>query len=156
MTKPAKILGVDDEADFEALIRQRFRRQVRDGEFTFLFAHHGEEALALLATEPDIELMLLDINMPVMDGLTLLNELRERQSPVRTIMVSAYGDMTNLRTAMNRGAFDFVTKPVDFNDLEVTIRKTLADIAKLHEIERLRAAAERARGNLSRSIQPAC
>ena len=112
--------------------------------------------MAALAAEPDIELMLLDINMPVMDGLTLLNELRERQSPVRTIMVSAYGDMTNLRTAMNRGAFDFVTKPVDFNDLEVTIRKTLADIAKLHEIERLRAAAERARGNLSRSIQPAC
>jgi YesN/AraC family two-component response regulator len=131
------------------LIRQRFRRQIRAEEFTFRFAHHGEEALAILAAEPDIELMLLDINMPVMDGLTLLNELRERQSPVRTIMVSAYGDMTNLRTAMNRGAFDFVTKPVDFNDLEVTIRKTLADIAKLHEIERLGAAAERARGNLS-------
>jgi adenylate cyclase len=149
MTKPAKILGVDDEADFVALILQRFRRQIRAEEFAFRFAHNGEEALALLATKPDIELMLLDINMPVMDGLTLLNELRERQSPVRTIMVSAYGDMTNLRTAMNRGAFDFVTKPVDFNDLEVTIRKTLADIAKLHEIERLGAAAERARGNLS-------
>jgi adenylate cyclase len=132
-----------------ALILQRFRRQIRAEEFAFRFAHNGEEALALLATKPDIELMLLDINMPVMDGLTLLNELRERQSPVRTIMVSAYGDMTNLRTAMNRGAFDFVTKPVDFNDLEVTIRKTLADIAKLHEIERLGAAAERARGNLS-------
>jgi adenylate cyclase len=149
MTKPAKILGVDDEADFVALILQRFRRQIRAEEFAFRFAHNGEEALALLATKPDIELMLLDINMPVMDGLTLLNELSERQSPVRTIMVSAYGDMTNLRTAMNRGAFDFVTKPVDFNDLEVTIRKTLADIAKLHEIERLGAAAERARGNLS-------
>jgi adenylate cyclase len=149
MTKPAKNIGVDDEADFVALILQRFRRQIRAEEFAFRFAHNGEEALALLATKPDIELMLLDINMPVMDGLTLLNELRERQSPVRTIMVSAYGDMTNLRTAMNRGAFDFVTKPVDFNDLEVTIRKTLADIAKLHEIERLGAAAERARGNLS-------
>jgi DNA-binding NtrC family response regulator len=132
LTEPVKILGVDDEADFEALIRQRFRRQVRDSEFTFRFAHHGEEALAALVAEPDIQLMLLDINMPVMDGLTLLNELRERKSPVRTIMVSAYGDMTNLRTAMNRGAFDFVTKPVDFSDLEVTIQKTLADIAKLH------------------------
>src|SRR5260221_4031134 len=98
--------------------------------------------------------MLLDINMPVMDGLTLLSELRERQSPVRAIIVSAYGDMTNLRTAMNRGAFDFVTKPVDFSDLEVTIRKTLAEIAKLREIERLRAAAERARGNLSRYFSP--
>ena len=154
MTDPVKILGVDDEADFEALIRQRFRRQVRDGEYTFRFAHHGEEALTALAVEPDIELMLLDINMPVMDGLTLLNELRERQLPVRAIMVSAYGDMTNLRTAMNSGAFDFVTKPVDFADLEVTIRKTIADIARLREIERLHAAAERARSNLSRYFSP--
>jgi adenylate cyclase len=154
LTEPVKILGVDDEADFEALIRQRFRRQVRDREFTFRFAHHGEEALAVLAAEPDIQLMLLDINMPVMDGLTLLTELRERKSPVRTIMVSAYGDMTNLRTAMNRGAFDFVTKPVDFADLEVTIHKTLADLTKLREIERLHAAAERARSNLSRYFSP--
>jgi adenylate cyclase len=154
LTEPVKILGVDDEADFEALIRQRFRRQVRDGEFTFRFAHHGEEALEVLAAEPDIQLMLLDINMPVMDGLTLLTELRERKSPVRAIVVSAYGDMSNLRTAMNRGAFDFVTKPVDFADLEVTIRKTLADIAKLREIERLHAAAERARSNLSRYFSP--
>src|SRR5437588_2030906 len=154
MPNVAKILGVDDEADFEALIRQRFRRQIRDGEFTFRFAHHGEKALDLLAGEPDIDLMLLDINMPVMDGLTLLNELRERKSSVRAIIVSAYGDMTNLRTAMNRGAFDFVTKPVDFSDLEITIRKTVDDIAKLREIERLHAAAERARSNLSRYFSP--
>ena len=154
MTEPVKILGVDDEADFELLIRQRFRRQIRDGEFTFRFAHHGKEALDVLAAEPDIALMLLDINMPVMDGLTLLNELRERQSPVRAIIVSAYGDMTNLRTAMNRGAFDFVTKPVDLNDLEITVRKALTDIAKLREIERLHAAAERARNNLSRYFSP--
>jgi adenylate cyclase len=98
--------------------------------------------------------MLLDINMPVMDGLTLLSELRERQSPVRAIIVSAYGDIENLRTAMNRGAFDFVTKPVDFADLEITVRKTLADIAKLRELDRLRAAAERARNNLSRYFSP--
>ena len=154
MTEPVKILGVDDEADFELLIRQRFRRQIRDGEFTFRFAHHGKEALDVLAAEPDIDLMLLDINMPVMDGLTLLNELHERQSPVRAIIVSAYGDMTNLRTAMNRGAFDFVTKPVDLNDLEITVRKALTDIAKLREIERLHAAAERARNNLSRYFSP--
>ena len=154
MTGPAKILGVDDEADFEVLIRQRFRRQIRDGEFTFCFARHGQEALDRLSAEPDIHLMLLDINMPVMDGLTLLTELRERQSPVRAIIVSAYGDMTNLRTAMNRGAFDFVTKPVDLDDLEITIRKTLAEIEKLRGIERLRAAAERARTNLSRYFSP--
>src|SRR6266852_1891153 len=152
--RPAKILAVDDEADFEVLIRQRFRRQIRAQEFAFRFAHHGEEALAVMAEEPDVELLLLDINMPVMDGLTLLGELRERQSEVRAIIVSAYGDMTNLRTAMNRGAFDFVTKPVDLNDLEITIRKTLDDCAKTRELDRRRAAAERARTNLSRYFSP--
>jgi adenylate cyclase len=150
----AKILAVDDEPDFEVLIKQRFRRQIRDAEFEFRFAHHGEEALATLLAEPDIELMLLDINMPVMDGLTLLNELRERQLEVQAIIVSAYGDMTNLRTAMNRGAFDFVTKPVDLSDLEITVRKALANVAKLREMDRLRMAAERARNNLSRYFSP--
>src|SRR3954470_5810895 len=150
----AKILAVDDEPDFETLLTQRFRRQIRAQEFAFRFAHHGEDALAVLDAEPDIELLLLDINMPVMDGLTLLVHLRERRSPVRAIIVSAYGDMTNLRTAMNRGAFDFVTKPVDLNDLEITIRKTLEDCAKLRELDRQRAAAERARTNLSRYFSP--
>jgi adenylate cyclase len=150
----AKILAVDDEPDFEVLIKQRFRRQIRDAEFEFRFAHHGEEALAALSAEPDIDLMLLDINMPVMDGLTLLNELHERQLEVQAIIVSAYGDMTNLRTAMNRGAFDFVTKPVDLSDLEITVRKALAKVAKLREMDRQRMAAERARNNLSRYFSP--
>jgi len=150
MSGPAKILAVDDEADFELLIQQRFRRQIRAEEFTFRFAQNGEEALAALDSEPDIELLLLDINMAVMDGLTLLNELRERKSPVRAIIVSAYGDMTNLRTAMNRGAFDFVTKPVDLSDLQLTIEKALGDIRRLRELDRLRAAAER----LVASLQP--
>jgi len=150
----SKILAVDDEPDFEQLITQRFRRQIRQEEFVFRFAGNGEEALRLLLAEPDIELMLLDINMPVMDGLTLLAHLRDRQLPVKAIIVSAYGDMANLRTAMNRGAFDFVTKPIDLNDLETTMRKTLADIAKLREMDRLRAAAERARNNLSRYFSP--
>jgi adenylate cyclase len=154
MISPVKILAVDDEADFELLIRQRFRRQIREQEFAFSFARHGEEALAALDAEPDIELILLDINMPVMDGLTLLARLRERESAVRAIIVSAYGDMPNLRTAMNRGAFDFVTKPVDLNDLEITIRKTLDDIARVRELDRRRAAAERARTNLSRYFSP--
>jgi adenylate cyclase len=150
----AKILAVDDEPDFEALLRQRFRRQIRAEEFAFRFAHHGEEALAVLDAEPDVGLLLLDINMPVMDGLTLLAELRARQSPVRAIIVSAYGDMASIRTAMNRGAFDFVTKPVDLNDLEITINKTLGGIARLRELEWRRAAAERARNNLSRYFSP--
>jgi adenylate cyclase len=154
MTGPAKILAVDDEADFELLIRQRFRRQTRAGEFALRFARHGEEALAALAAEPDIDLLLLDINMPIMDGLTLLSVLRERRSSVRAIIVSAYGDMANIRTAMNRGAFDFVTKPVDFNDLEITIRKTLDEIGRVRELDRRRAAAERARTNLARYFSP--
>jgi adenylate cyclase len=154
VTGPAKILAVDDEADFELLIKQRFRRQIRAQEYAFRFARHGEEALAVLAEEPDIELLLLDINMPVMDGLTLLSVLRERQSPVRAIIVSAYGDMANIRTAMNRGAFDFVTKPVDLNDLEVTIDKTLEAIAYVRGLDRQRAAAERARTNLARYFSP--
>src|SRR5215469_15508159 len=157
MTLPetaTKILAVDDEPDFELLLTQRFRRQIREGEFTFRFARDGEEALTALAAEPDIDLLLLDINMPVMDGLTLLARLREKQMRVKAIIVSAYGDMTNLRTAMNRGAFDFVTKPVDLNDLEITIRKTLDDVARLRELDRRRAAAERARTNLSRYFAP--
>lgn len=151
---PAKILAVDDEPDFEPLVAQRFRRQIREREFAFQFARNGEEALSRLAADPGIELMLLDINMPGMDGLTLLSHLRDQQSAVKAIIVSAYGDMVNLRTAMNRGAFDFVMKPVDFGDLEITMRKTLADIARLREIDRLRATAERARNNLSRYFSP--
>jgi adenylate cyclase len=154
LTAAAKILAVDDEADFEVLLRQRFRREIRAGEFAFRFAEHGEAALAVLADAPDIDLLLLDINMPVMDGLTLLAELRMRASPVKAIIVSAYGDMANIRTAMNRGAFDFVTKPVDLNDLDITIRKTLDDIARLRELERRRAGAERARANLARYFSP--
>src|SRR3954467_7388141 len=150
----AKILAVDDKPDFETLLTQRFRRQIRAQEFAFRFAHHGEEALAVLDAEPDIELLLLDINMPVMDGLTLLVHLRERRSPVRAIIVSAYGDMANIRPAMNRGAFDFVTKPVDLNDLEITINKTLEEIARMRELERRRAASERARTNLARYFSP--
>jgi len=149
-----KILAVDDEPDFELLIKQRFRQRIRKGDLEFRFARHGEEALKALADEPDIGLLLLDINMPVMDGLTLLSELRARSSPARAIIVSAYGDMANIRTAMNRGAFDFVTKPVDLNDLEVTLDKTLETIAYVRQLDQQRADAERARTNLSRYFSP--
>jgi adenylate cyclase len=154
MTAPRYILVVDDEADVELLISQRFRREVRSGEFAFSFARDGEQALRVLESDDRIELILLDINMPVMDGLTLLARLREIQAPVRAIIVSAYGDMPNIRTAMNRGAFDFVTKPIDMVDLEVTIRKTLDELARVQELERRRTAAERARGNLARYFSP--
>src|ERR1700686_4751495 len=150
----ARILVVDDEPDLEALILQKFRRQIRDGALSFLFACDGVEALAALEANDDIDLIVSDINMPRMDGLSLLQKLQESEDRVSTIIVSAYGDMTNIRTAMNRGAFDFVTKPVDLNDLEITIRKTLDDIGRVREIDRQRAAAERARANLSRYFSP--
>jgi adenylate cyclase len=152
--EPAKILAVDDEPDFELLLKQRFRQRIRKGDLAFRFARHGEEALSVLAEEPDISVLLLDINMPVMDGLTLLSELRARRSPARAVIVSAYGDMANIRTAMNRGAFDFVTKPVDLNDLEVTIDKTLETIAYVRELDQQRVDAERARANLARYFSP--
>jgi sigma-B regulation protein RsbU (phosphoserine phosphatase) len=128
---PSKILIVDDEADVELLIRQRFRREIREGVYDFRFARHGEEALAMVQAEPDLEMVLTDINMPVMDGLTLLTRLHERPNPPATVIVSAYGDMPNIRAAMNRGAFDFLTKPLDFHDFEVTVQKTLAQVRRL-------------------------
>jgi adenylate cyclase len=154
MSDLAHILVVDDEPDVELLINQRFRRQVRAGEFAFAFSRNGEQALDRLQSDATIDLILLDINMPVMDGLTLLAHMREQRIQVRAIIVSAYGDMPNIRTAMNRGAFDFVSKPLDMTDLEVTMRKTLEDIARVREIERRRAAAERAKTNLARYFSP--
>ena len=130
-TSPIRLLVVDDEEDLELLIRQKFRRRIRQSEFEFVFAHHGKEALEKLTEYPDIHLVLSDINMPVMDGLTLLSQLESTKPDVRAVIVSAYGDMENIRTAMNRGAFDFVTKPIDFNDLEITIEKTLKHIQAL-------------------------
>lgn len=133
MSDPCTILVVDDEPDLETLIRQRFRRRIRKGELSFVFAHDGIGALEALEDHEDIELIMTDINMPRMDGLTLLNELRAVRPRVRAVVVSAYGDMQNIRTAMNRGAFDFVTKPIDFKDLELTIEKTLTHLAALRE-----------------------
>src|SRR5579863_2987171 len=130
---PHQILVVDDEPDLELLVRQRFRRQIRDKEFEFHFSHNGEEALQTLSAKPCIDLVLSDINMPVMDGLTLLARLRDSGKTRRAVIVSAYGDMSNIRTAMNRGAIDFLTKPIDFEDMEVTIRKSLDHVAQLRE-----------------------
>jgi len=150
----ARILVVDDEPDLEALILQKFRRQIRDGAFSFLFAHDGVEALATLEANDDIDLIVSDINMPRMDGLSLLAKLQENEDRVSTIIVSAYGDMPNIRTAMNRGAFDFVTKPIDFGDLETTIVKTLRHIDFLRKARERQAAAERAHASLSRYFSP--
>lgn len=128
-----KILVADDEVDLELLIKQRFRRQIRENKYQFVFALNGKEALDVLQKSKDIDMVLSDINMPEMDGLTLLNQVPEVSPLVKTVIVSAYGDMENIRTAMNRGAFDFITKPVNFQDLEVTIEKTVQHVRQLKE-----------------------
>jgi sigma-B regulation protein RsbU (phosphoserine phosphatase) len=132
-----RILSVDDEQDMEMLILQLFRKQIRDKKYEFVFANNGVEALERLEESGDITLILSDINMPGMDGLTFLSKINEKQNPLlKAIMVSAYGDMDNIRTAMNRGAFDFVTKPVNFEDLEITIAKTVEHIEMLASLEK--------------------
>jgi len=123
-----KILVVDDEEDLKVLIKQRFRQKIRKQEYDFIFAENGRHALEQLAEHSDVDLVLSDINMPEMDGLTLLSKLSEQNSLLKSVIVSAYGDMENIRTAMNRGAFDFITKPIDFKDLEITIEKTIAHV----------------------------
>ena len=124
-----KILVVDDEPDLQMLILQRFRKQIQNDEYEFFFAENGEDALTMLNDSLKISLVLSDINMPKMDGLTFLSETQKLENPMfKTVIVSAYGDMDNIRTAMNRGAFDFVTKPIDFTDLNTTIEKTLKEI----------------------------
>ncbi len=150
----ACILFVDDEPDLEALITQKFRRQIREGAAKFLFARDGLEALEALKANGDIDLIVTDINMPRMDGLTLLQKLQEDEDSISTIIVSAYGDMANIRTAMNRGAFDFVTKPIDFGDLEATISKTLRHVEFLRDARARQAEAERAHASLSRYFSP--
>src|SRR3954454_21398161 len=150
----ARILVVDDEPDLELLIVQRFRRQIREGLFDFTFADDGVNALAMLAQDSTIDMVLSDINMPRMDGLTLLGRLQERHDHLATVIVSAYGDTANIRTAMNRGAFDFVTKPIDFADLETTIAKTLRNVDILREARRRQLAAEHSHASLSRYFSP--
>jgi eukaryotic-like serine/threonine-protein kinase len=130
----AKILVVDDEPDAEMLMRQAFRRQIRDNVYELLFASDGEEALEKLRQNPDLDVILTDINMPRMDGLTFLAKVGEMNPIVKVIIVSAYSDMTNIRTAMNRGAYDFLTKPLDFQDLETTLAKTLKHVAEVRQM----------------------
>lgn len=124
-----KILSVDDEIDLELLLTQYFRRKIRKGEYEFFFAHNGVEALQTLLAHPEIDIILSDINMPEMDGLTLLKRIKDRNNPaLKVIMVSAYGEMSNIREAMNNGAFDFATKPIDLDDLQRTIDKAQQEI----------------------------
>ena len=133
MEHPYKILVVDDEPDLEPLMLQRMRRHIRKGRYTFVFARNGVEALERLNQDRSIDMVLSDINMPQMDGLTLLEQIPKVDPNLRSVIISAYGDMKNIRTAMNRGAFDFVTKPVDFKDLQITIERTLSHMQEWRE-----------------------
>ena len=148
----ARILVVDDEPDLEALVLQKFRQQIRHGTVDFLFAHDGFEALAKLRANGGIDLVVTDINMPRMDGLALLQKLQENDEGILTIIISAYGAMGNIRTAMNRGAFDFVTKPIDFGDLQTTITKSIRHIEYLREARQRQAEAD----DFSREGYPMC
>jgi len=150
----ATILVVDDEPDLEALVLQKFRKQIRDGTMQFVFAHDGIEALESIEQNPDVVMVVSDINMPRMDGLSLLARLQEAEEKKSTVIVSAYGDMSNIRTAMNRGAFDFLTKPIDFGDLEMTIDKTVRHVEAMREARRRQLEAERAHASLSRYFSP--
>lgn len=146
------ILVVDDEPDLELLVRQRFRKKIREGEYAFSFASNGREALAAVDERTELDVVLCDINMPVMDGLTFLSHVEEKEErDFKIVIVSAYGDMQNIRTAMNRGAFDFVTKPIDFEDLERTIEKTAEQVVALRDAR----AAQDALAKLHRELDVA-
>lgn len=156
-----KILSVDDELDLEILLTQYFRRQIRKGEYEFVFAHNGLEALQKMLETPDFDIILSDINMPEMDGLTLLTKINELKNPaLKCIMVSAYGDMGNIRSAMNKGAFDFATKPIDLEDLERSIQKAIAQIAFIRKSEQEHSQLESIKndlviaGEIQRTILP--
>lgn len=136
------ILFVDDEPDVEVLMKQRFRKQIKEKRFTLLFAHNGLEAIEVLTKEPTIRMVVSDINMPEMDGLTLLKEISNKFPNVIPIIVSAYGDMNNIRAAMNLGAFDFVTKPINFDDLNLTLDKTLSHIQRLLDAQKTKYRLE--------------
>lgn len=129
----AKILVADDEVDLEMLIKQKFRQKIRERQYEFIFAVNGNDALDKIQQHPDVDIVLSDINMPEMDGLTLLTRLGESSPLIKSVIVSAYGDMDNIRTAMNRGAFDFITKPINFEDLTLTMEKTLKHVAQIRE-----------------------
>jgi len=152
---PHKILVVDDEPDLEILITQKFRKRIREQDLDFVFAGNGQEALAKLESNGGMDVVLTDINMPVMDGLTLLSNLRQHHPMLRSVIVSAYGDMSNIRMALNRGAFDFITKPIDFRDLEITLDRTIREAVaqKVAAANRERLLALQKELDVAREIQ---
>ncbi|MEH2239225.1 AAA-like domain-containing protein [Nostoc sp.] len=150
---PAKILVVDDEPDLEILLRQKYRKKIREREFFLIFARNGIEALEKLEAEPDIDIVLTDIYMPEMDGLTLVTKLNELYPMIKAVIISAYDDIENIREAMNRGAFDFLTKPINFQDLEITTTKTLQHVQRMKAIKEQEFLAQKAQVELLTRLQ---
>ena len=150
---PAKILVVDDEPDLEPLICQKFRKNIRQNQLQFIFAHNGLKALEKLQAQPDIDIVLTDISMPEMDGLTLLAQINELYPTIKAVIISAYDDLENIRTAMNRGAFDFLTKPINFQDLEITTNKTLQHVQQMKAALEQERLAQQAQAELLAHLQ---
>ncbi|MEC5158749.1 response regulator [Chryseobacterium sp. MP_3.2] len=125
-----KILVVDDEQDVKSLFEQRFRKEIKDKEIHLVFAFSGEEALLFMNKhEHEAVLILSDINMPGMSGLDLLKNIKknyDKPSPI-VMMITAYGDDENYNEAMSLGADDFLTKPVDFNQLKEKLKNKYHD-----------------------------
>ena len=134
--KPAnKILVVDEGADIKAMVKQKFRQQIKSGEMTFTFAPDGVQALELIDQDPEIGIVITTIEM---DGLTLLAHLQKMERLFRYVIISNYGDMDNIRSAMNLGASDFITKPIDLIDLEAALHRLITQYDSLKH-----AASER-------------
>ncbi|NES19418.1 MAG: response regulator, partial [Symploca sp. SIO3E6] len=148
-----KILVVDDEPDLEILIRQKFRKQIRQKQLQFTFVRNGLEALEVLQAQPDIDIVLSDIYMPKMDGLTLLTKLKELHPLIQSVIISAYDDLGNIRAAMNRGAFDFLTKPINLHDLEITTSKTLDHVQQMKVALEQESLARQAQTKLLNHLQ---
>jgi signal transduction histidine kinase len=142
VVKPIKILVVDDEPDVQPLITQRLRNLVKEGVCELDFAQNGLEAIEKIKKDTEIELVMTDINMPEMDGLTLLSKINEVNRLVKSVVITAYSDMQRIRTAMNNGAFDFLTKPLDANDLKATLEKSIKEIRFEHQAREARAQYE--------------
>jgi PAS domain S-box-containing protein len=131
---PAKILVVDDEPSFKSMINQKFKNKIRKKDLEFIFVSNGLIALEKLQAEPDIDIILTDITIPEIDGIKLLSTLYEINHPtLKTVIISASSDLAIVRKAMNLGAFDLLTKPIDLEDLEITVNKTINHVQRLKD-----------------------
>lgn len=140
--KTPKILIVDDEPDFEGMVKLKMRKHIRQRKYDFLFANNGLQALEIMKSN-DIDVVVSDINMPEMDGITMLSKMNSIDPNIKTIIVSAYGDMDNIRAAMNHGANDYMIKPIDFDNFELTLNKTIEIAEKIKKSKRLETEAKK-------------